>query len=188
MNKSLIVLTLTLLLSSQLLAAEISDITNFRQYSETLASSGQPDSEQLKLLAEQGIERIFYLAYSDNDTAIVAEDRKVLDLGMDYAHIPVDFMNPTLRDFQQLAALMQLEPDQNTLVHCQINLRASAFSFLYRIIYEDVPVNTALENMHSVWAPNDVWFNFIQTVASHHDIDLFCDSCDWRGREVEITD
>jgi len=97
-------------------------------------------------------------------------------------------MNPTLRDFQQLAALMQLDPDQKTLVHCQINLRASAFSFLYRIIYEDVPVNTALENMHSVWAPNDVWFNFIQTVASHHDIDLFCDSCDWRGREVEITD
>ena len=118
MNKSLIVLTLTLLLSSQLLAAESSDITNFRQYSETLASSGQPDSEQLKLLAEQGIERIFYLAYSDNDTAIVAEDRKALDLGMNYAHIPVDFMNPTLRDFQQLAALMQLEPDQNTLVHC----------------------------------------------------------------------
>ena len=42
--------------------------------------------------------------------------------------------------------------------------------------------------MHSVWAPNDVWFNFIQTVASHHEVDLFCDNCDWRGREIEITD
>jgi len=185
MTKTLLTLTLTLLLSGQALAAELSDITNYRQYSDTLASSGQPDSEQLKLLAEDGVKRIIYLAYTDNDTAIVAEDRKVLDLGMDYAHIPVDFMNPTLRDFQQLAAMLQLDPGQKTLVHCQINLRASAFSLLYRIIYEDVPVNTALEDMHSVWAPNDVWFNFIQTVASHYEIDLFCDGCDWRGREVE---
>ena len=188
MIRMLIALALSLLLASQSPASDLSGITNYRQYSDTLASSGQPDSEQLKLLAEEGFKRIIYLAYNDNDTAIVAEDRKVLDLGMDYTHIPVDFMNPTLRDFQQLAAMMQLAPEEKTLVHCQINLRASAFSFLYRIIHEDVPVSTALEDMHSVWAPNDVWFNFIQTVASHHDKELFCDGCDWRGREVEKAD
>ena len=40
-----------LLLPAMSLASELSDITNFRQYSDHLASAGQPTSDQLKLLA-----------------------------------------------------------------------------------------------------------------------------------------
>jgi len=169
---------------SHLLANDgLADLSNYRQYNETFSSSGQPTSEHLKALAKQGYKRIVYLAYTDNDTAIHAEDRKVLELGMNYVHIPVDFMNPTLQDFQYFAAAMQTEPDKKTLLHCQINLRASSFSFLYRIIHLNVPVGQALDDLQGVWAPNEVWFDFIRAVAEHHDIDLFCDGCDWGGSE-----
>ena len=158
-----------------------SDLSNYRQYSETLASAGQPNSQHLKALADQGVERIIYLAYTNNDTAIVSEDTKALDLGMEYIHIPVDYRNPTLSDFQYMNAILQTSPDKNTLIHCQINYRASVFSFLYRVVSLGTPVEEALNDMKSVWTPSGIWVDYIHSVAAHYDIDLNCDGCDWSG-------
>ena len=46
-------------------AADLDDISNFRQYSDSFASSGQPTKKQLKSLESAGFERIVYIAYSD---------------------------------------------------------------------------------------------------------------------------
>ncbi|MFP6826905.1 MAG: hypothetical protein VB977_12475, partial [Pseudohongiellaceae bacterium] len=35
----------------------LAEISNFRQYSDTFASAGQPTREQFQLLADQGFER-----------------------------------------------------------------------------------------------------------------------------------
>ncbi|MBT4492512.1 MAG: hypothetical protein HOC70_04650 [Gammaproteobacteria bacterium] len=181
--KTLLALFLILTPSCLLAADGLDDLSNYRRYSDTFASSGQPTTDHLKILEEQGVKRIIYLAFTDNDTAINAEDRKVMELDMEYLHIPVDFMNPTLQDFKYFSAAMQAAPDTNTLLHCQINLRASSFSFLYRIIVKKVPVADALDDLQSVWAPNEVWFNFIQTVSEHYGVDILCDECDWGGSE-----
>ncbi len=187
MNKFLLAVTPLILqlviLPSAASASALDEIPNYRQYSDTFASSGQPDEKQLKAAANSGVKRVIYLAFTDNETAIEHEDRTVKKLGMEYIHIAVDFMAPTLDDFQQFASVMQQAPNRNTLLHCQVNFRASSFSLLYRVIYLDVPVLEAKEAFDSVWQPNEVWFRFIQSVLKHYDIEHACEGCDWGVNE-----
>ena len=160
-------------------AATPDDIVNYRQYSDGLSSSGQPTEEQLAALEAAGFERVIFLALSDSDGALAGEDRLVRDLGMDYVHIPVIWEAPTKRDFHTFAAVMQRPPAQRTLVHCQVNFRASAFSFLYRVLYEGVPIDAAKDDMNSVWVPNETWRALIFSVLEENGISPDCDSCIW---------
>ena len=60
-----------------------------------------------------------------------------------------------------------------------MNARATAFSFLYRVIYADVPLAQAKADMNTVWQPNEVWRDFIFTVLAENDISPDCEDCDW---------
>jgi len=174
------------LFSASLVAADdLSDIDNYRQYSPQFSSSGQPSASQLEAVSEAGFERVIYLAFSDNQTAIEAEDRVVKKLGMDYMQIPVDFENPTLEDFEDFAAVMNRDQKKRTLLHCQINLRASTFSFLYRVIYTGVPIAQAKQDLDAIWQPDKVWYRFIVDVLRQHEMSHECDDCDWAENEFE---
>jgi protein tyrosine phosphatase (PTP) superfamily phosphohydrolase (DUF442 family) len=187
MHKFLFLVTLltlqVFLIPATVSAASLAEISNYRSYSETFASSGQPDAAQLEAVAKTGVKRVIYLAFTDNETAIEHEDSTVKKLGMQYIHIPVDFMAPTLNDFQLFVKVMEQAPEMNTLLHCQVNFRASIFSLLYRVIYLDVPILEAKVAFDSVWVPNEVWFRFIQSVLAHHNIDYACEDCDWGVNE-----
>lgn len=159
--------------------ADLAEITNFRQYSDTFASAGQPTEEQLQAVANAGYERIVYIAFTNNQNALADEDQIVKRLGMEYMQVPVDFSNPLPDDFYAFADSMQRNTDKKTLLHCQVNARATAFSFLYRVIYEDVPISEAKEDMNTVWQPNEVWRDFIFEVMDQNDVDPNCDTCDW---------
>ncbi len=177
---------LMLLFSASLVAADdLSDIDNYRQYSPQFSSSGQPSAEHLKTVSDEGFERVIYLAFSDNHTAIEAEDRIVKKLGMDYLHIPVDFESPTLEDFEDFAAVMNRDQNKRTLLHCQINLRASTFSFLYRVIYTGVPIAQAKQDLDAIWQPDKVWYRFIVDVLRKYEMSHECDDCDWAENEFE---
>lgn len=160
-------------------AADVSDITNYREYSATFASAGQPTREQLELLRDEGYERIVYIAFTGSGHAYADEDEIVKELGMDYIQVPVIWDDPTPGDFYNFAGAMQSQPGRKTLLHCQANYRASAFSFLYRVIYEGVPVATAKADMNSVWQPNETWRDLIFAILEDNDISPHCDGCDW---------
>ncbi len=177
-----------ILLASNLLAADASKINNLIQYSDVFYSSGQPSKEQLKSLSESGFKKIIYLAFTSNSTAIAEEDKVVKSLGMDYVHIPVDFMTPTIEVFETFAVVMSINPQQKTLLHCQVNLRASTFSFLYRVIYKKVPMKLAKADLDSIWEPDSVWFKFIRTVLEKHGMNENCDECDWGENEFSDND
>ncbi len=181
-----IVGALILLASSHLQAAGgLSDIINYREYSPQFSSSGQPTAGQLKAVSEAGFKRVIYLAFSDNHTAIEAEDRVVKKLGMDYVHIPVDFENPTLEDFEDFAAVINRDMAKRTLLHCQINLRASTFSFLYRVIYAGVPMAVAKQDLDAIWVPDKIWYRFLVAVLEKHGLSQECDECDWGENEFD---
>lgn len=162
---------------------EISKIDNYRQYSSYFSSSGQPDEKQFEALAKDGFHRIIYVAFTDNKTAIESEDRVVKSLGMDYVHIPVDFDRPTLADFEDFASVLNRNRNVRTLLHCQINLRASAFSFLYRVIYGGVSMADAKSDLDAIWQPDKVWYQFIVDVLKQHGLSQECDDCDWGTNE-----
>ena len=181
---STILLTLACTVCGAAAADDLSDISNYREYSDLFSSAGQPNKKQLKTLRDAGFERIVYLAFTGSSTALDDEDQIVKDLGMDYIHIAVDWENPTASDFHAFAGAMQSGPQQKTLLHCQVNFRASAFSFLYRVIYNEVPVADAKEDMNSVWQPNETWRDLIFQVLAENDISADCEVCDWSVPEM----
>lgn len=160
-------------------STELDEITNFRQYSSSFASSGQPTREQFQSLADNGFERVVYIAFTSNQNALSDADQLVKSLGMEYMHVPVDFNNPLPDDFYAFADSMQRNTGKKTLLHCQVNARATAFSFLYRVIYEDVPVAEAKADMNTVWQPNTVWRDFIFEVLAQNGKSPDCEGCDW---------
>ena len=159
--------------------ASLNDINNYREYSPLLSSSGQPTLEQLEAARDAGFERVVFLAYTDSEGSIEGEDSLVEKLGMQFAHIPVDWGAPRVTDFEQFAAVMQAAPMMKTLVHCQVNFRASAFSFLYRVLHEDVAVGEAKDDLNGVWAPNATWQQLIFDVLEANGISPDCDTCLW---------
>ena len=166
------------------MAAEVAEIRNYRAYSDTFASSGQPSAEQLTAARDAGFERVVYIALTDSRGAIDNEDSVVKELGMDYVHVPVIWDQPTLSDFYAFAGAMQREPDKKTLLHCQANFRASAFAMLYRVIYEDVPLADAKAAMNDVWTPNETWRDLIFAVLEDNGISPHCEGCDWETRRM----
>ena len=160
-------------------ADDVAEIVNFRDYSDLLSSSGQPNAEQLEAVSEAGFERVVFLAFSDHEHSLPHEDRIVKGLGLEYAQNPIDWEAPHTRDFYMKAGLLQRAPQKNTLVHCQVNFRASTFSFLYRVLYEDVPVAAAKEDMNGVWVPNATWRQLIFDVLEENGVSPDCDDCLW---------
>ena len=168
-------------------APALSEVINFRQYSDRFASAGQPTREQFQAIAEQGFERVVYIAFTNNPNALSDADQVVKELGMEYMQVPVDFSNPLPDEFYAFADYMERNRDKKTLLHCQVNARATAFSFLYRVIYDDVSIMDAKTDMNTVWQPNEVWRDFIFEVLAQNNIDAECAGCDWtppppRGR------
>jgi protein tyrosine phosphatase (PTP) superfamily phosphohydrolase (DUF442 family) len=162
----------------------LADITNFRQYSATFASSGQPTKDQLSAIAENGFERIVYIAFTNNANALPDADQVVKGLGMEYMHIPVTWDNPLPSDFYAFADSLRRDTDKKTLLHCQVNARATAFSFLYRVIYEGVDIAEAKADMNTVWQPNETWRDFIFAVLAENGMSSECEECDWTPSQM----
>jgi len=161
------------------------EIINLKTYSATFASSGQPSATQLTQLKKQGYGRIIYIAFSDHEHSLPKEDRLVKSLGMDYLHIPVVWTEPTASDFALFVSAMQQSPTTKTLLHCQVNYRASVFALLYRVIYQDVPLAEAMADMHSVWTPAEHWVTYMQNILAAHGKPTSCLGCQWRPAPID---
>ena len=158
---------------------DLSELTNYRAYSPMLSSSGQPSAEQLEAVRDAGFERVVFLALTDSHGSIANEDSIVKGLGMEFVHIPVIWESPSPDDVALFLALMSGAPEKKTLVHCQVNFRASTFSFLYRVLHDDVPVGEAKDDLNSVWVPDDQWKQLIFDVLEAHGVSPDCDTCLW---------
>lgn len=181
--RNLLFVSVVALLSGTTLAAGVDEIVNYRDYTETFASAGQPTAEQLPVIKDAGFERIVYVAFSDQDRSLHSEDRLVKQLGMEYVHIPVDWEAPTVSDYQLVAAALRDNASRKTLLHCQVNYRASAFSFLYRVLEEGVDIAEAKADMNSVWTPNNTWRDLIFDVMASAGVSPDCEDCDWTPSE-----
>jgi protein tyrosine phosphatase (PTP) superfamily phosphohydrolase (DUF442 family) len=175
--KSVLLLLLTPPLFSA--HADITDTTSERalpllnkiEYSPSLTASGQPTAEALELAARSGYSRVIFLAFTNHQNALEHEDAIVKSLDMEFIHIPVEWEAPSLADFDAFAAAMRVPTQQRTLLHCEVNFRASVFGFLYQVIYQGVPMGEAIALMHAIWIPNEVWEDFIVRVLSVNGLD-----------------
>lgn len=175
----------TLLISTNILAqtsAQTADIPgsatsknavpapNMVAISPQLVTSGQPSADQLAALGAQGFEAVIYLAPPWVSDAVLDEAQIIGRQGMVNVNIPIQFNNPTEKDFETFAAVLQALGKRKVLVHCQVNMRASSMTFLYRTIVLKEDPHKAYEAVSKIWVPEGPWKKLIQEQLKKHQI------------------
>jgi protein tyrosine phosphatase (PTP) superfamily phosphohydrolase (DUF442 family) len=141
--------------------ADATGITNYRLLSPSLATAGMPLPGQLALLAAQGYRAVINLARPDSPGAMADEAERVRALGMEYVAIPVIWEAPTERNLSDFYAAMDALRGQPVFVHCVINMRVSAFCYLYRVQRLGEPEPQARKDLLAIWDPDAVWEAFL---------------------------
>jgi uncharacterized protein (TIGR01244 family) len=140
----------------------IDSIYNYRQVTPQLASSGQPDEQELAAIAAAGYEVVINLALHDDPRyALADEPGTVASLGMKYLHIPVQFAAPTDADLAAFFAAMDENMDAKVWVHCAANKRVSVFLGLYLHLRRGKSAEEAFALQRDVWTPDAVWSRFL---------------------------
>ena len=140
------------------------EIYNYLFYNDKLSSSGMPTAEQMKSVAEAGVQLVINLAPHDVPKASPNETELVESLGMQYINIPVNWGTPTRDGLNIFMDAMDANQDKKIHVHCEANFRASAFISMYRILRLGWQADDALEIMHTIWDEDayPVWKIFIE--------------------------
>ncbi len=100
------------------------------------------------------METVINLAPLDSPTAVADEAKIVEGLGMRYVFIPVDWEAPPVADVERFLAAMQANEGRRILVHCMANARASAFTYLYRVLRAGHDRTEAAATMVRIWDMN----------------------------------
>ena len=142
----------------------MNELYNYKFFHEKLSSSGMPTAEQMKSVAEAGVQLVINLAPHDVKKAIPNEPELVEALGMPYSNIPVNGGTPTKDGLNIFMDAMDANQDKKIHVHCEANFRASAFIAMYRILRLGWKPEEALEIMHTIWDDDayPVWKMFIE--------------------------
>jgi protein tyrosine phosphatase (PTP) superfamily phosphohydrolase (DUF442 family) len=147
--------------------AQASEVTlrapNVVPISATLVTSGQPTADALAKLAGQGFSAVIYLAPPTVADAVPGEAEIVRKQGLEFFNIPIPFGKPTDSDFESFVQLMKRLSGKKVLVHCQVNMRASTFVFLYRVIVNKENPEQAYEAVAKVWSPDGPWKALLTT-------------------------
>ena len=139
------------------------DILNYLVLNEQLITGGQPSQDSFKKLSKKGVVVVVNLLPShqnpiDNEEFLVAENN------MDYIHIPVDWDNPKETDFNSFVMAMKKHQGEKIFVHCAMNMRVSAFIYLYRVLHDNFHKEKAKESMEKIWNPSGTWKKFIEKI------------------------
>ena len=142
----------------------MNDIYNYLLYNDKLSSSGMPTTEQMKSVAEAGVQLVINLAPHDVPKATPNETELVESLSMRYINIPVNWSTPTRDGLNIFMDAMDANKDKKIHVHCEANFRASAFVAMYRILRLGWKDEDAMEVMHTIWDEDayPVWKMFIE--------------------------
>jgi protein tyrosine phosphatase (PTP) superfamily phosphohydrolase (DUF442 family) len=143
---------------------------NFVAVTARLHTAGQPTQAQLATLQSKGYGFIINLATPASASAIPEEGSLIARTGISYLNIPVDFKNPTYDDFELFSNILRQAGSRRVLVHCQVNKRASVFTFLYRVVHERAAPDEAWKHVASIWEPEPQWNSFIRMVLKRHAI------------------
>ncbi len=149
--------------------APLETVRNFQVVNERMASSGQIGYDQIPLLKEAGYQVVVNLATADEERN-GREGFLVVQEGLTYVHIPVDWAEPTLEDVQMFFDVMQASEGRRVYVHCFANMRASAFVYMYRTLVEGVPEAEARATMNEVWDPGELeqWAGLIERAQARY--------------------
>jgi protein tyrosine phosphatase (PTP) superfamily phosphohydrolase (DUF442 family) len=146
----------------------VTEVRKYLSVCDRLASAGQPTLEQFAAIREAGFEVIVNLL--PEERAEPGEEQTVRALGMAYAHIPVVWAAPRAEDVRRFFAAMDDHAGRKVFVHCAVNMRASAFLYLYRVCRLGVDPDDAEADLHDMWVPDGCWAALINEVLTAHEV------------------
>jgi protein tyrosine phosphatase (PTP) superfamily phosphohydrolase (DUF442 family) len=126
-----------------------------------LVTAGQPDRDSLLRLKTEGYAAVISFAPGDTPDAVPDEAEILKRQGVEFVHVPIPWQSPEPKHLEAMAAAMQRLKGKKVLVHCQMNMRASAVTFLYRAIYAKEDLAAAWADVKKTWTPNGQWAKFV---------------------------
>lgn len=144
----------------------IEDVFNHLRIDNRIETGGQPTAEQFDDIATAGHQAVINLALSTSGNAIPNEGELVANHGMVYVHLPVDFRNPNRTNYETFRDIMNVFAERKVFIHCAMNMRVSAFVYVYRVQQQGIDNETALADLHRLWEPDKVWQQLIDTVSA----------------------
>jgi protein tyrosine phosphatase (PTP) superfamily phosphohydrolase (DUF442 family) len=143
-------------------SVSVGDIYNYVKIDNLFATSGQPDECQFRLIRDAGYETVINLApRSVLENSLKDEGALLAELGMQYVHIPVDFMKPSDDDFAEFVRSLEANAERKVWVHCAANMRVSAFTYRYRRAVLGQNDGEVRADLDKIWEPFGVWKKFV---------------------------
>lgn len=142
------------------------DAPNTCQIFDWLWTSGQPTATDIARMPSLGIKTVFNLALPSSPGALPDENQLVTSLGLTYIHQPVIWESPQKADFIRFSRLLGSLHGQPVWLHCAMNMRVSAFVYLYRRLALNHDHATAAPPMLAIWQPNETWQAFIDSLLA----------------------
>lgn len=135
---------------------------NYVENTPRISSAGMPTRSQVAAIANAGFDVVISLAPVTVLGAYEDEGALAAQHGMRYFNIAVDFASPRSEDFDQFVRILEAQRGKRILVHCQMNMRASTFVFLYRAIELREDPDQAYDDVLRVWQPSRQWRDFMR--------------------------
>lgn len=156
MNSKTLLIALALLCPFGAPAADNHDehsgpVMNYHRIDDRLVTGGHLVGDGLDELKAQGVKVVIDL----RDSPPKGEKEKLAEQGIQWINIPVEWDDPESVDFERFSEAMQAHEDDHILVQCGANYRASAMTYLYRVVVEQVDESVAGEDLYAVWNPSE---------------------------------
>jgi protein tyrosine phosphatase (PTP) superfamily phosphohydrolase (DUF442 family) len=139
-------------------------VMNYHRVNDRLVTGGHLLDGGTVALKEQGVKVVIDL----RDDSPSGEKERFAEQDIEWINIPVVWRDPKAADFEQFSKTMQEHQDAHVMVQCAANYRASAMTYLYRVVTEKVPEAEAAEDLHAVWDPdeNDTWREYLDDIKA----------------------
>ncbi len=133
---------------------------NHHRVDERLSTGGHFVEGGLAAIHAQGIRVVIDL----RDKPPANQQQQLAELGIEWINIPVVWTSPERVDFERFSEAMTKHQGGNVLVQCQANYRASAMTYLYRVLVEKIPEAEASKDLLAVWEPSGRWAEYMNEI------------------------
>ena len=140
-------------------------VMNYHRIDQRLVTGGHLVDDGLAELQAQGVTVVIDL----RDKPPRGQKEKLAEQGIEWINIPIEWNDPETVDFERFSEAMQAHQDDHVLVQCAANYRASAMTYLYRVVVEQVDEDEAEKDLYAVWIPseeNQQWTDYIEGIIA----------------------
>jgi protein tyrosine phosphatase (PTP) superfamily phosphohydrolase (DUF442 family) len=140
-------------------------VMNYHRIDERLVTGGHVVGDGLAELKAQGITVVIDL----RDKPPKGQKEKLAEQGIEWINIPIEWDDPEAIDFERFSEVMTAHQGDHVLVQCAANYRASAMTYMYRVVVEQVNQDEAGKDLYAVWNPseeNQQWTEYIEGIVA----------------------